>query len=112
MSPPPRVAAKWALGIVDSNPWEQILAALPRAASSSAANATSAPRARLLETAPLTLPYVKPGSAVRHGEAAASPHEFASFHPLDRLLGKLVLEAEPAAEPPVAVPPYVRLVRV
>ncbi|KAG2454500.1 hypothetical protein HYH02_000347 [Chlamydomonas schloesseri] len=109
VSPPPRVTAKWAMGITDSNPWEQILAALPGAAAT--ANATSAPRgsSSLLDTAPLTLPYVKPGSAVRHGEAAAAPYEFASFHPLDRLLGKLVLAAEPAAEPPVAVPPYVRL---
>ncbi|GIL64337.1 hypothetical protein Vafri_18307 [Volvox africanus] len=73
------------MGIVDSNPWSQLF---PDAAAAAAA-----------------LPIARHRSAVRYGDFS---HEYASLHPLERLLGKMVLEAEPAAQPPIAVPPYVR----
>ncbi|GLI63565.1 hypothetical protein VaNZ11_006556 [Volvox africanus] len=85
LQPIPKIVAKLALGIADSNPWSQLF---PDAAAAVAA-----------------LPIARQGSAVRYGDLG---HEYASLHPLERLLGKIVLEAEPAAQPPIAVPPYVR----
>ncbi|GIL82137.1 hypothetical protein Vretimale_7105 [Volvox reticuliferus] len=85
LEPKPDVTAKLVLGIADSNPWSQLF---PDAAAAAAA-----------------LPIVRQGAAVRYSDLG---HEYASLHPLERLLGKMVLEAEPAAQPPVAVPPYVR----
>ncbi|EFJ42194.1 hypothetical protein VOLCADRAFT_107363 [Volvox carteri f. nagariensis] len=84
LQPKPSPSAKLVLGIADSNPWAQLF---PDPAAATA------------------LPTVRHGSAVRYDGLA---HEYAWLHPLDRLLGKMVLDAEPVAEPPVAVPPYVR----
>ncbi|GLC39258.1 hypothetical protein PLESTB_001650700 [Pleodorina starrii] len=86
--PPPSVPAKLVLGIVDSNPWAQLF---PEPAAALAAFS----------------PVVRQGSAVRYDGLA---HEYAWLHPLDRLLGKMVMEAEPCTAPLVAVPPYVRKV--
>ncbi|KAG2493215.1 hypothetical protein HYH03_008635 [Edaphochlamys debaryana] len=87
LSPPPPVTSALALGIVDSNTFAQMF---PHP-----------------DKQPLDLPHALKGAP----PAPLLPHHYASLYPLDNLLGKLLLPAVPAREPPVAVPPYVRFIK-
>ncbi len=115
-----------AIGILDSNPWTVGLFASPEEAARKLAPLTSRPWSPAADASTTNAHAPQAQGTCANNDSSSSaaaaaadkgftnahePYMFAVLHPLDHMLGKLVLEARPSADPPVAVPPYVRMVR-
>lgn len=123
LDPRPSVTAKLAMGILDSNPWTVGLFASPEEAAQKLAPLTSRPWSPAIDASSNNPQAPQGQGTCANNESSSSaaadkgftnahdPYMFAVLHPLDHMLGKLVLEAKPSADPPVAVPPYVRMLR-